>query len=183
MNLASGAAAPAEQPGRETVTSVKALDWRAGGETHLVIDAPPQQIYDVIADVTRIGQRSPECHTATWLGDDTRAVVGARFRGHNRSGRFARWSRTCEILAATPGVEFTFRTVPERDPSRRDSTVWSYRLVPGVDGTRVVHSYEVVLMPLLPLRLLYGLMLPHHRDMRPQMQQNLDALKGQFTRN
>ena len=87
------------------------------------------------------------------------------------------------MLAATPGVEFTFRTVPERDPSRRDSTVWSYRLAPGVDGTQVVHSYEVVLMPLLPLRLLYGLMLPHHRDMRPQMKQNLVALNRQLTRN
>jgi hypothetical protein len=159
---------------------VKALDWRAGGETQLVIDAPPREIYEIIADVTRIGERSPECRSATWLGADTAAVVGARFRGHNRSGRLARWSRTCEVLEAVPGVEFTFRTVPERDPSRRDSTIWSYRLVPEVAGTRVVHSYEVTLMPLPAFRFLYGLMLPHHRDMRPQMQDNLDALKAQL---
>lgn len=159
---------------------MKALDWRAGGETALVIDAPAHQVYEVIADVTRIGERSPECHTATWLGDDTSAVVGARFRGHNRVGLLARWSRTCEVLRAVPGAEFTFRTVPERDPSRRDSTIWSYRLVHEGSGTRVVHSYEVVLMPLLPMRFLYGLLLPDHRDMRPQMEQNLDALRRQL---
>ena len=37
-------------------------------------------------------------------------------------------------------------------------------------------------MPVLPARFLYGLMLPDHRDMRPQMQQNLDALKDQLER-
>ena len=159
---------------------MKALEWRSGGDADVVIDASADEVYACIADVTRIGERSPECHTATWLGDHTAAEVGARFRGHNRWGRLARWSRTCEIVAADPGVELAFRTVPERDPSRRDSTVWSYRLLPEVGGTRVVHSYEVVLMPLLPLRLVYGLMLPHHRDMRPQMQLNLDALKAQL---
>ncbi len=159
---------------------MKALEWRTGGATDVVIDAAPEEIYDVIADVTRIGERSPECHTATWLDGPAPGAVGARFRGRNRSGLLARWSRTCEVLAAVPGVEFTFRTVPERDPSRRDSTTWSYRLVPEATGTKVVHSYEVTLMPLLPARLLYGLMLPHHRDMRPQMEQNLAALKGQL---
>lgn len=159
---------------------MKALEWRAGGKVDVHVDAPPEAVYDVVADVTRIGERSPECRTAAWLDGSDRASVGSRFRGRNRWGMFARWSRTCEVLVAAPGDELTFRTVPTRDPSRRDSTVWSYRLSPEGAGTRVVHSYEVVLMPLLPFRLLYGAMLPQHRDMRPQMQENLDRLKHQL---
>ena len=72
--------------------------------------------------------------------------------------------------------------MPSKDPSRRDSTIRSYRLSPERGGTRVVHAYEVVLMPVRPARFLYGLMLPDHRDMRPQMQQNMDALKDQLER-
>ncbi len=158
---------------------MRALDWRSGGEVETVVAATPDRVYALLADVTRIGERSPECHTATWLGDAVPGTTGARFRGENRSGR-ARWSRVCEVLEATPGVAFAYRTVPERDPSRRDSTVWSYRLAAVPGGTRVAHAYEVVLMPLLPMRLVYGLLLSAHRDMRPQMRQNLDALKRQL---
>ncbi|MCW2712672.1 MAG: hypothetical protein JWP24_2866 [Marmoricola sp.] len=66
--------------------------------------------------------------------------VGAVFRGRNRVRLAARWSR-CEVVAAEPGRAFAFRTLPERlDPSRRDSTTWSYRLEPTADGTRVEHG-------------------------------------------
>ena len=40
----------------------------------------------------------------------------------------------CEVVTAEPGRSFAFRTVPERlDPTRVDSTTWSYVLEP--EGT------------------------------------------------
>ena len=103
-------------------------------------------------------------------------MVGARFRGHNRS-RLARWTRVCEVLEAQPGRAFAFRTVPERfDPSRRDSTVWRYDLVPDGERTLVRHSYEIVVPPLALFRAIYGVLLPQHLDMRPAMRHTLDAL-------
>jgi hypothetical protein len=153
--------------------------WRTRGAVSLSLEAPPRDVYDHLADVARIGERSPECRTAEWLDGPPPGRVGARFRGYNRSGLAARWSRICEVVDADPGRSFAFRTVPERwDPSRRDSTTWSYRLQPEAAGTRLTHSYEITLLPSPFFRAVYGVLLPHHRDMRPQMLQSLELLKG-----
>jgi hypothetical protein len=85
------------------------------------------------------GSAVPKCRSATWE-EGVPGSVGAVFRGRNRVRLAARWSR-CEVVAAEPGRAFAFRTLPERlDPSRRDSTTWSYRLEPTADGTRVEHG-------------------------------------------
>lgn len=152
-------------------------EWRTDGTVTLDVDAAPEHVYAVISDVTRIGERSPECRSAEWLQGAAPGRVGARFRGHNRSGFAARWSRTCEVVDATPGISFVFRTVPERDPSRRDSTTWAYRLRPLGNGTEVTHSYKITVMPLPLFRGIYGLLMPQHRDMRPQMLLSLEKLK------
>ena len=156
--------------------------WRTAGSVELVVPAAPEEVYAVVSDVTRIGERSPECHTARWLPGEPAGTTGAVFRGSNRSGRLARWSRRCEVVVAEPGRSFAFRTVPERlDLTRRDSTVWRYDLEPADGGTRVTHSYEITMPPLRPLRALYGVLLPQHRDMRPHMLADLEALRAQFT--
>ena len=151
--------------------------WRTGGAVELAVPAEPLAVYEVIADVARIGERSPECWSASWE-QGAPGEVGSVFRGRNRWGRFARWSRRCEVTQATPGQAFAFRTLPERwDLSRRDSTTWRYSLVPVDGGTRVQHSYEITMLPLRPMRSLYGRLLPQHLDMRPQMQDNLERLR------
>lgn len=159
-----------------------ALDWRLGGSVELLVPARPDEVYRVVTDVTSTGERSTECRRATWLpGGPQCAEVGAWFRGRNRSG-LARWSRVCEVVETEPGRRFAFRTVPERvdlsrtDLSRADSTTWRYELVLQADGTMVRHSYEITRLPLRPFQLLYGVLMPHHRDMRPAMQYALNRL-------
>jgi hypothetical protein len=157
-----------------------AAEWRMGGSVDVHIEAPPEAVYAVVADVTRTGERDPECRTADWVPGTGAApgTVGARFRGRNRVGRVIRWSRVCEIVEAEPGRRFAFRTVPERiDLSRRDSTTWSYTFEPSVGGTKLTHSYEITQPPLRPFALVYGRLLPHHRDMRPQMAETMANLK------
>jgi hypothetical protein len=155
--------------------------WRTAGAVELVVPADPDAVYAVVSDVTRIGERSPECHTAMWLPGPPAGTVGAMFRGSNRSGWAARWSRRCEVMTAERGRTFAFRTVPERvDLSRRDSTTWRYDLEPVDGGTRVRHSYAITMLPLRPMQAIYGVLMPHHRDMRPQMQANLEALRNIF---
>lgn len=154
--------------------------WRSSGSVEVVVAAGPFEVYDLVSDVTRIGERSPECHSAVWESGEPGAV-GAVFRGRNRWGRAARWSRRCEVTEADPGRRFTFRTIPESwDPSRRDSTTWSYDIMPVDRGSRVRHHYTITVPPLRPLRLLYGVLLPHHRDMRPHMQHNIETLAAQL---
>lgn len=152
--------------------------WNREGSVDCFIEAPPRAVYDAIADVTRTGERSPECRAADWLPGAAAGTVGARFRGRNRVGRLIRWSRVCEVVEATPGQAFAFRTVPERiDKTRSDSTIWSYRLEAEGDGTRVTHAYEITKMPPKLMQAIYGRLLPQHRDMRPQMAETLANLK------
>lgn len=154
--------------------------WRTTGSVERLIHAPADTIWRTVTDVTSTGERSDECQQVEWLPDSPNgAVVGARFRGRNRSG-LARWSRICEIIESVHPSTFAFRTVPDRfDPSRRDSTTWRYDLTATPDGTLVRHSYNITRMPLPPFQFLYGILLNHHRDMRPAMAHTLDKLARQ----
>ena len=156
-------------------------EWLPGASVERLVHAPAAEVYRVVADVTSTGRRSNECLRAEWLDGAREPAVGARFRGHNRF-RLARWSRVCEVVEAHPGQVFAFRTVPERwDPTRRDSTTWRYDLEADGARTLVRHSYEMTLPPLRPMKALYGVLLPHHRDMRPAMQHTLDAVARTVT--
>ena len=110
----------------------------------LEVEAAPDRVYGLVADVTRMGEYSPECYSCRWLDRATAPVVGARFRGANRFG-LAWWARVCEVLAAEPGHEFAFRTVVAFP--FLDSTTWRYRFEPSGGGTLVTESYEITKMP------------------------------------
>jgi hypothetical protein len=115
-----------------------------GAEATMQIEAPPAVLYDLLADVTRMGEYSPECQRCVWLDGAAGPAVGARFKGWNR-WRFARWARVCEVLAADPGREFAFRTLPLFPFA--DSTTWRYTFTPADAGTWVVETYEVTRLP------------------------------------
>jgi ribosome-associated toxin RatA of RatAB toxin-antitoxin module len=110
-------------------------------EESIRIAAPADAIYDLVADVTSTGDRSPECRRVEWLGEPERAVVGARFRGRNRWRGFT-WWRNVTIERADRGREFAFKTEPGRG-IYHDATTWRYRFDPAADRTtRVTESFE-----------------------------------------
>jgi Polyketide cyclase / dehydrase and lipid transport len=148
---------------------------RTHGEVSQQVQASPEELYDLVADVTRIGEFSPECRQAEWIEGDLPARPGMRFRGRNAASRLLRWSRTCEVVTAAPGREFSFRTIPSL--TKPDSTVWTYRFGPVDGGTEVTESYEVVRLPPRPVLALYRRLLPHHMDMRPHLERTLASIK------
>jgi uncharacterized protein YndB with AHSA1/START domain len=111
-------------------------------EATVEVAAPPERIWRLIADVTRMGEWSPVCHACEWVAPSVGVDVGARFVGHNRQG-VVRWSRVCEVTASDPGRELAFRTFFKG----AEATRWRYRLEPTPTATRVVESFEVVSMP------------------------------------
>ena len=60
------------------------------GQARIEMAAPPDVVYALVADVTRLGEWSPECYRCQWLDGVTAAVPGARFHGYNRRGGL-RW--------------------------------------------------------------------------------------------
>jgi uncharacterized protein YndB with AHSA1/START domain len=112
------------------------------GEVTVHIDAPAERVYELVSDVTRMGEWSPECVKCEWQGDATGPAVGARFRGSNRQG-IARWSTTAEVVRAEPGREFAFTT----KMGQRDITRWRYVFTPTNGGTDVTESFESAYTP------------------------------------
>jgi len=101
-------------------------------------------VYDLIEDVTRMGEWSPECYRCEWLDGVSAAVLGARFRGYNRLGHY-RWATTAVVTTADRGREFAFTVV--HDKSGRDETQWRYRLEPSSSGTLLTESFEFLWCP------------------------------------
>lgn len=108
-------------------------------EVSVEIDAPAAVVYDLLADVTRMGDWSPECRSCEWLDEPGR--VGSTFVGHNRRG-LARWSTVARVLAADRPHAFSFATLYRGEPSTR----WTYRLE-GDGPTTVTESFESITTP------------------------------------
>jgi hypothetical protein len=116
-------------PGVRTLTS---------GQTDTYVEASPERVYDLVSDITRMGEWSPETYSCTWIEGATGPAVGARFKGRNRRG-LLRWSNVPEVIAAERGREFAFRRVVFGSEVR-----WRYRMQSEGSGTRLSESYEVL---------------------------------------
>ncbi len=111
---------------------------------HMTADA--EKIWDLISDVTRIGEYSPETFEAEWLDGATGPIVGAKFRGHvRRNGKGPTYWTTCTVTICEPGRDFAFGV----GPSGKPINVWRYRLEPTANGTNVTESFELSRTPLL----------------------------------
>jgi uncharacterized protein YndB with AHSA1/START domain len=109
------------------------------GSATIHIDAPPEKVYGVVADVTRMGEWSPETVKGEWLDGATGPTVGARFKGTNRKG-LVRWSNKPRVLVADEGREFAFVT----ETAGKELTKWSYRFEPDGGGAKVTESFEMM---------------------------------------
>lgn len=103
-------------------------------EVSIRIDAAPEVVWDLISDVTRMGQWSPECRRCYWRGD--KRGVGARFIGINRRG-WVVWVTSNTVERSERGRSFAFRTTT-------NGVRWGYRLEPdGTGGTLVTEVWDV----------------------------------------
>ena len=108
-------------------------------EVSTTVAAPPEAVYALIADVTRMPDFSPEIVSCRWLDGATGPVVGARFEAVNVSSAGRTWSNRPVITAADAGREIAWaRTEPFAG-----TVAWRYRFEPVAEGTRVVESYSV----------------------------------------
>lgn len=104
------------------------------------IEASPEALYDVIADVTRTPERTPDIVRCEWIDGATGPAVGARFKAINKQGRGPKWSNKPVVTVADRGQEFSFtRTEPFAG-----TILWRHQFVVDGTGTRVIESYEVL---------------------------------------
>jgi uncharacterized protein YndB with AHSA1/START domain len=106
------------------------------------IDAPPEQVWALVSDITKMGEYSPEVLEAEWLDGATGAALGARYRGHvkrNENWPVLYWT-TCEITECIPGEVFEFAVVWQDRPLN----VWRYEFrATEAGGTDVTESFDL----------------------------------------
>ena len=108
------------------------------------IAAPADQLWEMVSDITRMGEWSPETTSAEWNDGRSSASVGARFTGSNRHGS-KRWTTTSTVTACDPGQEFTFR-VTSLGIKVAD---WGYLFEPTADGTTVTETWTDLRNPVV----------------------------------
>jgi hypothetical protein len=97
------------------------------------VAAPADLVWELVADVTRMGEWSPEAQHHTWLDGGDGPAVGARFRGRNRIG-WHRWSTVAEVVECEPGRSFGFDVSSLGLPVAR----WTYTIEPAGTGACTV---------------------------------------------
>lgn len=106
-----------------------------------VVAARAELVWDLVADVTRVGEWSPECIRAAWLGKPGQPRPGARFTGRNRIQdglESFEYEVTCVVTAADRPRAFAWAVLDDRGDPDRPSSSWQYLIdpLPG-GGSRV----------------------------------------------
>ena len=122
------------------------------------IDAPPQQVWDLVSDVTRIGEFSPETFEGKWTKGSTGPEVGATFAGHvKRNGVGPVYWSPCRVTACRPPGDDDEAMA---GPARFEWTVgtdaatfnnWGYEVEPHPEGGSRVREYFRI-EPNLPMK-------------------------------
>jgi len=111
-------------------------------EVEIVADWEPEAIWDLITDVARIGEWSPECAGARWL--DETIAAGSRFEGRNEfPGGFSS-TVTCVVTRAQWPEAFEWIVLDPSGSPLSPGSIWRYELTPGPlrGQTRILHRFE-----------------------------------------
>ena len=90
-------------------------------------------LYDMVSDVTRIGEWSPVCK-ACWWDEGSSARAGGWFTGRNTTADRT-WETRSEVVVAERGREFAFIV-------GGSYVRWGYTFTVVGEGTRVTESWE-----------------------------------------
>lgn len=146
------------------------------GTASVIVGRSPDVVWAALADITRMGEWSPECIAGRWVGGATGPATGASFEGDNVAkvgGRvMKRWTTTSKVTACEPGVVFEF--VAE------ELTTWRYEFTPVSDGdgesTRVTETFSYA--PKGVQGFVYETLLRRRSGMTKGMQATLDRAKA-----
>ena len=99
----------------------------------IVVARSPEDLYDLVADITRMGSWSPICK-ACWWDEGAGPEVGAWFSGRNELPDRT-WETRSKVVVADRGREFAF-IVGGR------YVRWGYQFAPVDGGTELTESWE-----------------------------------------
>jgi hypothetical protein len=100
----------------------------------IVIQRTPEEVYDMVSDVTRMGEWSPVCKACWWEEGDGPSV-GAIFTGRNETPERT-WEMKNKVTAADRGKEFSWEV-------QGTQARWGYAFAPVDGGTEVTERWDL----------------------------------------
>ncbi|HSE07909.1 MAG TPA: SRPBCC family protein [Nocardioidaceae bacterium] len=98
------------------------------------VAATPESVWEVVSDVGRMPEWSPECRKIVVLGSPKQGV-GTKMLGLNRRG-WAVWPTTSKVVRYEPGKAVAWKT-------RESGATWSYEITPSDKGARLTGKREL----------------------------------------
>ncbi len=143
-------------------------------EVSLHMAVPPETVWALVSDVTRIGEFSPETFEAEWTRGSTGPEVGAFFKGHvKRNGLGPTYWSPCRVTTCVPNEVFEFSVGLDEMTLNN----WGYRLEPDGLGTRVTEYFRIE--PSMPMRLYWTVLGPlRGRTNERGMRTTLERMKA-----
>ena len=99
----------------------------------VVVACSPEALYDMVSDVSRMGEWSPVC-TGGWWDEGEGPRAGAWFTGRNEVPDRT-WETRSQVVAADRGREFAFLVGGAW-------VRWGYTFTPVEEGTELTESWE-----------------------------------------
>jgi uncharacterized protein YndB with AHSA1/START domain len=103
-------------------------------EVQTWIDAPPERIWPLVADIELMPRLSEELQSVEWLDPGAPPAVGSKFRGHNKHEALGEWSTVSHVVEYEPGQVFAWAV---EDPEQPSAT-WRFTLRPDKGGTTLI---------------------------------------------
>jgi uncharacterized membrane protein len=119
------------------VTRVRYAD-KPTTEVSTWIDAPPEVVWSLVADIEMMPTLSDELRSVEWVEPATGPAVGAAFLGHNQQGA-GEWSTVSYIVDYEPGRVFAWAVGNVDNPG----AIWKFTLRPERGGTRLTQWVQM----------------------------------------
>lgn len=102
-------------------------------EAETWIDAPPERVWSVVADIGQMPEMSSELRSVEWCDGATTPAVGNRFVGRSKHPAFGEWATTSHVIECQEPRVLAWAVEDPQFPS----AVWRFTLEPADGGTRL----------------------------------------------
>lgn len=108
-------------------------------EVDVYIDAPPAEVWRLVADPLLMPSMSNEIQSVEWLDGVTDPALGARFVGQSSHPDLGEWSTTSTIVEFEAERVFAWAVEDPDNPT----AIWRFTLTPEGSGTRLTQWMQM----------------------------------------
>ena len=102
-------------------------------EVETWIDAPPERVWSIVADVELMPTMSNELESVQWCDGATGPAVGHRFVGRSKHDALGEWATTSHVVECEESRVLGWAGQDPENPT----ALWRFTLEPADGGTRL----------------------------------------------